>query len=111
MYKPIRARTARYVCNVLVLFAFFTYALSICFIPLGLYFICTCTHCTPFFVIYTVLLLLSHGYYMLLHVIFLHLYIRACIASYVHNLLVIICFLFTCANSIFPFCLTFHIVL
>ena len=44
-------------------------------------------------------------------VIFLHLYIRACIARYVHNLLVIICFLFTCAHSIFPFCLTFLIVL
>ena len=28
MYRPIRARNARYVCNVLVLFAFFTYALS-----------------------------------------------------------------------------------
>ena len=28
MYRPIRACIARYVCNVLVLFAFYTYVLS-----------------------------------------------------------------------------------
>ena len=57
------------------------------------------------------------GYYMLLqfiiiYTIFLfgHSHFLACIARYVHNLLVIICFLFTCAHSLFRFCLTFHIV-
>ena len=124
MYRPIRARNARYVCNVLVLFAFFTYALSnfsflqayISFVYVhALHAFFRYIYCSFYYCHMDTTCYFSSLLYILFFdldiVIFLHLYTRACIARYVHNLLVIICFLFTCSHSIFPFCLTFHIVL